>query len=100
MIDISSYFGSLAALASLTVILTGYLNTHVLAGLPSTGKQIASWCVAVVLAFVGQMKGVGFVADTSFVWTAINGLAVGLIANGIFDVKIVQSILEFVKAKK
>jgi hypothetical protein len=99
MIDISNYFGSLATLASLTVIITGYINTHLF----ETGgvwKQLVSWIVAISLAFIGQSKGIGIVADTDFWWTLINGLSIGLVANGLFDVTLIQNILQFLKAKK
>jgi hypothetical protein len=97
MIDISNYFGSLAALASLTVIISGYINTHIFSLGSSTLKQVVSWVVAILVCVVGSLKGL--VVDTSVLWTIVNGLAVGLVANGIFDVSIVQSILEFIKAK-
>jgi len=100
MIDISNYFGSLSAMATLVVIISGYLNTHVLKTLSSTIKQIVSWAVAIALAFIGQMKGLGVVAEANTLWTIINGLAVGLVANGLFDVNLVQSILTFIGAKK
>jgi len=100
MIDISSYFGTLAAAAGLVVILAGYVNTHVFSTASATVKQIVSWVLAIVVAFVGQIKGLGVFASTDVIWTVLNGLGVGLVANGIFDVGLVQSILEFIKAKK
>lgn len=98
MIDISSYFGSLAGAAGLVVILTGYINTKTKA----TGfvAQLVSWLVAFGVAFVGQQKAIGVFADTNILWTAINGLAVGLIANGMFSIDLIQSVLVFIKAKK
>lgn len=100
MIDISSYFQSLGLTAGLTLIITGYLNTHALKTANSTIKQIVSWVVAIALAFVGMWKGIGMFSSLSIGWTIVSGLAVGLVANGIFDVALVQSILEFIKAKK
>ena len=100
MIDISSYFTSLTLLAALATIVSGYVNTHALSNASSTMKQIASWVVAIGLAFVGSLKGLGIVADTSVLFTALNGLAIGLVSNGIFDVSLVQSVLEFIRAKK
>lgn len=100
MIDISSYFGSLALLASLATIISGYINTHALSTASGTIKQIVSWVVGVALAFVGSAKGLGIVADTNIVFTLLNGVAIGLVSNGIFDITLVQSVLEFIKAKK
>jgi len=98
MIDISSYFGSLALLAGLVTILTGYLNTHMLKTASSTIKQIVSWVVSVALVYVGYLKGIGIAETATILDVALNGLAVGLIANGVFDVTLVQSILTFIKA--
>jgi hypothetical protein len=100
MIDISSYFATLSAAAGLVVIISGYVNAHVFVSSSATLKQIVSWVIAIAIAFVGQIKGIGMFVDTSILWTAANGLAVGLVANGIFDITIVQSVLEFIKAKK
>lgn len=100
MLNINEYFGSLSLMASLVAIITGYLNTYVpfLKSANGTWKQVTSWVISIALVFIGQFKGVGLVAETTALWTAITGVAVGLIANGIFDIKIVQAILSFIKA--
>jgi hypothetical protein len=102
MVDINDYFGSLGLMASLVAIITGYLNTHVpfLQKANGTIKQLVSWAISIGLVFIGQLKSVGMVADSSTLWTAITGIAVGLVANGIFDIKLVQAILSFIKANK
>lgn len=102
MVNINDYFGSLGLMASLVAIITGYLNTHVsfLKNANGTVKQIVSWVISILVVFIGQLKSVGMVAETSTLWTAITGVAVGLVANGIFDIKLVQAILSFIKANK
>jgi len=98
MIDLSSYFGSLAALAGLVVVITGWVNTN---GLNLSGwkAQVLSWVISIALAFVGSIKGVGLFAETTVLWTVLNGIGVGLVANGIFSIDLVKSLLEFIKAK-
>jgi hypothetical protein len=102
MIDINNYFGDLGLLSGLVTIITGYLNTHVpfLKNANGTIKQLVSWAVAILVVFVGQLKAVGMVAELNTLWTAITGVAVGLIANGIFDINLVKAILSFIKANK
>ena len=102
MLNLNEYFGSLSLMASLVAIITGYLNTYVpfLKNANGTWKQIVSWVISIVVVFIGQLKSVGMVAETNTLWTAITGVAVGLVANGIFDIKIVQAILSFIKANK
>lgn len=98
MIDLSSYFGSLSAMAGLVVLITGWVNTYGL-NLKGWKAQVLSWVISIALAFVGSWKAVGLFAETSLIWTVVNGLGVGLIANGIFSVDIVKTLLEFVKAR-
>lgn len=101
MIDISAYFLSLVAVAGLDTILTGWVTTQTpLKNANRTWKQVISWVIAILLAFVGQAKMLGIFADTNILYTILNGVGVGLIANGIFDVTIVQSILSFIGAAK
>lgn len=99
-INIVEFFESLGLIAGLVTIITGYLNTHIsfLKEASGTAKQLVSWVVSLGVVFIGQAKGVGLLAGTDTLWTIITGIAVGLIANGIFDVKLVQSILSFIKA--
>lgn len=102
MIDLSTYFTSLVAMASAVTLITGWLKTNVkfLNNVNGTWAQVMSWVVSIALAFVGAQKGVGLFVDSSLVNTVLNGIAVGLVANGIFAVDFVQSLLVFVKAKK
>ena len=98
-IDLAPYFGSLLALAGLVTLVTGWLKTHLLK-LDGWKAQVLTWVISVALAFVGQWKGLGLFAETDVLWTVLNGLGVGLVANGVYSVEIVQSILAFLKAKK
>lgn len=99
MIDVSSYFTSLSAVAALTVLVTGWLNTNLLKW---TGwkAQVLSWVIAIGLAWVGKWQGVGIFAETDVLWTVLQGVGAGLVANGVYSVQLVQSLLEFLKAKK
>jgi hypothetical protein len=98
-IDLAPYFGSLLALAGLVTLVTGWLKTHLLK-LDGWKAQVLTWVISVALAFVGQWKGLGLFSETDVLWTVLNGLGVGLVANGVYSVEIVQSILAFLKAKK
>jgi len=102
MVDISSYFVSLGAMAGLVTLVTGWLNTHVpaLAKANSTWKQVMAWVVSIAIAFVGAYLGMGLANGLSILWTVITGVAVGLVANGLFDVTLIQSLLIILKAHK
>ena len=97
-IDISLFFGSLALVASLVTIVTGYINTKTNAN--TTIKQITAWAVSLAVCFVGSFMHLGIFADMTIINTALNGIAIGLVSNGIFDLEFVQSLLTFIGAKK
>lgn len=98
--DYSQYFISLAATAATATIVTGYVTTHLLKTLSSQMKQVASWVIAIGICFLANWQGWGLFADLSLVWTAIYGLATGLVSNGIFDINVIQIILGAIGAKK
>jgi hypothetical protein len=102
MIDISTYLTSVGAMAALVTLVTGWLSTHVsaIAKANSTWKQVTAWAVSIAVAFVSAYLGVGVATGLNILWTVINGLAVGLVANGLFDVALVQSVLIMLKARK
>lgn len=98
-INFSEYFATLSACATTTLLVSGYIITHILKTINSTGRQITSWFVAVGLAFLAQWMGWGIFVGEGAAATLLNGLGIGLVANGIFDVSFVQAILEGLKAK-
>jgi hypothetical protein len=99
MIDISSHFGSLLALASAVTLITGWVNTYV-TGLSGWKTQLLSWGIAIGLSFLGAWQDLGIFAEADLLSTLLNGIGVGLVANGIFSAEFVQQILVFAKAKK
>lgn len=98
-INLSEYFGTLAACAATVVLVTGYITTHILTALNSTWKQVVSWVVSVGLGFFAQVFDLGIFAGETVVGTVLNGLGIGLVANGLFDIPLVQTVLELIKAK-
>lgn len=92
--NITDYFLSLAALVPLVVLISDFI----IRGLniqKAFVKQIISWVIAVVACLVGMWFDLGMFVDLSIWKTLAYGLATGLIANGIFDITIVQTILNF-----
>lgn len=96
---ISDFFISLAAMIPLIVFITGWL-TKILN--PSGAiKQIISWLVSVVLAIIAWALNLGIFEPLSWYIAIVYGLAAGLGANGIFDIKLIQKILDIIfKPKK
>lgn len=96
--DLSSYFADLATMAALVVALSEWLGGRLLnlRGLPA---QALSWVIALAVTAVGYLLGLGVVAGLSLPMLIAHGLATGLVANGIFDIKVVQALLEGVKLR-
>ena len=87
-------------MAAAVTLITGWVKTHALTSINGTWTQLLSWAISIGLAFVGSQKGLGVFANTTVIGTVLNGIGVGLIANGIFSADFVQTILAFLKAKK
>lgn len=95
---VDTWFVSLGLTAAAAVALAALLNTL----LKTTGffKQLVAWVVAVALVGISNLLGVGFAADFTLLYTAIYGVAVGLVANGIFDIEFVKALLRLFKIEK
>lgn len=98
MIDLSPYFGTLTAVVALVLLVTGWVKTHLLK-VDGWKARLLSWVVSGAIAFVGKWQGLGIFADSSILWTAVNAVAVALIANGLYTIDVIQKVLELLKAK-
>lgn len=98
MIDLTPYFGTLAAVVGVVMLVSGWLKTYVVK-VDGWKAQVLTWCVAAIVAFVGQWQDLGLFANLTPLMTVLNGVAVGLVANGVYSLEAVQQILELVKAK-
>lgn len=86
----SGLFGSLAGLAALVIPATGFVKKYLVTKAPT---QVLSWSLSVALAYGASALGLGLFAATGPVGTLVYGLAGGLIANGLFDVQLTQTLL-------
>ena len=88
-------FETFAALVALTAMIIPFVVEvfKLIPNLPSIVKQIISWLVGVIAAFVGWKLNLGFLSELQLWVALIYGLGAGLIANGVFDTGIVTYIL-------
>ena len=100
MEDLNAYFETIGTIAALTVIIATFLIDNVFKFVKRYPKMILTWLIAILLTAAGNLLNVGFVAEFPWLTTVIYGLGVGLVANGIFDVPMVQAFLELLKLKK
>lgn len=101
-----SYFYSIGGVAALNVIATQFINSK-LNITKKWAKQLISWILPVIISVIGFIFGLGIFADfgtissiTSWIYTSLTGVGIGLISNGIYDLKDLQNILEFIKILK
>lgn len=101
-----SYFYSIGGLATLNVVTTQLINSkfNITKG---WAKQLISWVLPVLISVVGLVFGLGLFVDfgtvangTAWVYTLLVGLGTGLISNGLYDLKDLQNLWEFVKTLK
>lgn len=90
--EIGSYFVSLVALVPLVVVIAEYLKTTFKVE-KSWVKQVLAWGVSVGLCLIGDLLNLGMFKDFNVVTTLAYGVATGLVANGVFDITIVQTLL-------
>lgn len=95
--NFGTWFGSLAAIAALTVFVSGVLN-GALNVTKSFTKQLLAWVIAIVLSLLGNLVNVGFLAEATWLMTVIYGFGAGLVANGLFDAPLVNAIIVAVEA--
>lgn len=94
----SNYFLSLAALVPLVVLIAAFVNTRL--KLSGFLKQFVAWLISILLCFVGWYFKLGMFDGIVWWIVLIYGFAVGLAANGFFDISLIQAILKALKLEK
>lgn len=96
--NINVWLGSLAGVSALTVFLASAVNR--LFSFSGFIKQLVAWVIAVIILFLGNLVNLGFMAELNWWHTLIYGLAAGFIANGLFDVEFMKTLLKVLKIEK
>jgi len=97
--NINVWFATLAGIAAVTVFIAAAVNT-LFKITKKIWKQVVAWVISILLVVGGNLFNIGFGADFPWLTSVIYGLGAGLVANGLFDVTIVQAILDLLKLKK
>lgn len=93
--NITDYFVSLVALVPLVILITDFLKRWL--KIEKTWiKQVLSWVISLVLCLIGMWFNLGIFADFSLIVTLAYGIATGLVANGVFDIELVKTLLDFI----
>jgi hypothetical protein len=99
MIDLGTYFGSLAAVAGVVMTLSGWAKTYVIK-VDGFKAQLLTWLISIGVAFLGQWQNLGIFANADILTTVLSGVGVGLVANGLYSIEGVQNLLSLLKARK
>jgi hypothetical protein len=62
-------------------------------------KQVISWLIAILLSFLGWALKWGMFVGIEWYMVIVYGFACGLVANGIFDIAFIKTILSFLKLR-
>jgi hypothetical protein len=89
------YFYSLAALVPLIILITDFI-IRLLPIKTSPAKQMLSWAVSVLICLAAAWVDIGIFAEMPIWETLIYAFCTGLVANGVFDIGMVQVFLDFV----
>lgn len=95
-IDISGYFISLSYFIPAILIVTQFLLKYI----KTQNDQLVSWVVSFALAGAGWLLELGMFIGVEWYWAIIYGAAAGLVANGVFDIPLVKSLLGVIQKKK
>lgn len=96
------FFGSFAAFAGGVVVVTQFLNQlfNVKAG---WAQQLISWLTSMGMAALGYGMQWGYLAALGtpdqwqgWVMAGVAGFGAGLASNGLYDIKIVQTVVEWI----
>jgi len=91
---LGTYFASLASLPPLVVITIEFIKSK-WAKVTGGVAQLFSWLVSIALTFAGWGLNIGMYAEiTEWYYVLATGVGLGFVSNGIFDIKIVQTILQ------
>lgn len=87
-------FGAIAAVASAVA-------SPIISWTKAQGiwQQVISWVVAVALTFAAWglqlLPDIPALVDPTWLWVALQGVCVGLVSNGIYDIPFIQKIYAF-----
>ena len=96
-LDLSAYFVSLSGLAGAALAVTEFIKKII--GSSGAWTKYVSWVVSIGLAFVGWWLNIGMLAGISELWVVVYGVCAGLVANSIFDLKLIKGFLVLLGAR-
>lgn len=94
--EIGKYFQDIGTMAAIVLPVTQFVLKFV----NTKYDQVLSWLVSLVLSAVAWYLKLGIFADVVWYWIVIYAAAAGLVANGIFDIPFIKTIISVIPKKK
>lgn len=98
VLNLQVYFVSLVSFAGIIIPVTSFVNKWL--NLSGTWKQVLSWVIALAMGWFAWFLNLGIFADIVWYWVILYSVLGGLVANGVFDIKMVQGFLRLIKLEK
>lgn len=92
---VATFSGFVAGLVFLVEVIKKYA-----ANLKGVPLQIVSWGIGMVITIILWAFHIGFVADVTWYVAVMYGIGATLVANGLADTKLIQSIIALFSKKK
>ena len=89
-------FGAIAAIATaVAATINGWFKAE------GVWKQIISWITAIGLTFAAWgLQFIPALGQPEWLWVGLQGVCVGLVSNGIYDIPFIKKLYELIFGKK
>lgn len=94
---ITEIITNIAIMAAIVIVISEYLS--LLTKVAGFMAQFQSWAVSVVVALLASYLGIGIFPSFTLLAVLLYGFGIGLVANGVFDIPLTKTILEWIKAR-
>ncbi len=90
-LDLRLWLQTFALLISLATFITTFVNGAFKIEKSAT-RKVMGWVISFILAALGKLLALGFLAEVSWLMILITGVLAGLGANGMFTVPLLQNL--------
>jgi hypothetical protein len=90
------WFADFGAVAVLTAFIAAFFNGLLKVTKPFL-KQLLAWGVGLILVVGSDLLNFGYAAEYPILFAVVNGFAVGLASNGLFDIPLLKGILNAIE---
>ena len=88
-----NFWATCALLASLTVTISGYINTKL--DTNNVWKQVVAWLVSIFLTIGTYFIGIIQLGEPIWLSIPLTGVIVGLSSNGIYDIPKIKGFIKY-----